>query len=272
MPYSDLLNSKLDDLSTTAGNAVADLSGVVAGADVLASQFADVKNALEDLQQFVNEFKGGYYYTPVGLVAPFGGTFANRPPAGWLFCDGAEYSTTTYADLYAVIGTSFGSGTGTFKVPDLRSRAPVGATDQASGSAPALGNDANGTVLPVRVLGASVGAVSVPEHLHSISSWSTTDNAGGHTHTIHGVGDHSHSYTRTDFAASGINHASGGSYSRLSLSQVGVGTSNAGAHSHGMDSGGAHNHTIPATNTLNAGAGSHGVVQPSLVLSFIIKA
>ena len=270
MPYSDLLNSKLSDLSTTAGNAVADLSGVVAGADVLASQFSDVKNALEDLQQFVNEFKGGYYYTPVGLVAPFGGTFANRPPAGWLFCDGAAYSTTTYSDLFAVIGTSFGSGSGTFKVPDLRSRVPVGATDQVSGSAPALGIDANGTTLPVRALGAGVGAVSVPEHSHPINAWATTDGAGSHAHTIHGVGDHAHSINATREV---IGRASGGStFGKWDDSGAYRATNNAGAHSHGMDAAGAHNHTIPATNTQNAGAGNHGVVQPSLVLSFIIKA
>jgi microcystin-dependent protein len=42
------------------------------------------------------------------------------PPAGWLLCDGASVSRTTYANLFAAIGTTYG-GTGTvFNLPDLR--------------------------------------------------------------------------------------------------------------------------------------------------------
>ena len=41
-------------------------------------------------------------------------------PAGWLECNGASLSTSTYADLYGVLGTVFGSGSGTFNLPDLR--------------------------------------------------------------------------------------------------------------------------------------------------------
>lgn len=52
----------------------------------------------------------------------------NLPPAGWVFCDGGELSRTTYAALFAVIGTTYGAGNGvdTFNVPDFRSRVPVG--------------------------------------------------------------------------------------------------------------------------------------------------
>lgn len=54
-----------------------------------------------------------------GVIFPFGGTTA---PAGFLMCDGASYSRTAYASLFAVIGTAFGDGDGstTFNVPDLR--------------------------------------------------------------------------------------------------------------------------------------------------------
>ena len=48
---------------------------------------------------------------------------------GWLLCNGAAISRTTYADLYAVISTTWGTGDGstTFNVPDMRGRFPVGA-------------------------------------------------------------------------------------------------------------------------------------------------
>lgn len=49
------------------------------------------------------------------------------PPTGWLYCDGQTLSTTTYARLYSAIGTNFGTdGAGTFRVPDLRQRFPLG--------------------------------------------------------------------------------------------------------------------------------------------------
>jgi len=45
-------------------------------------------------------------------------------PSGWLECNGAAVSRTTYADLYAKIGTSHGQGDGTttFNIPDYRGR------------------------------------------------------------------------------------------------------------------------------------------------------
>lgn len=56
---------------------------------------------------------------PVGTIAPFAGP-ASSIPAGWLHCNGASLSTTAYPDLFAVIGTGWGGGGSTFRVPDLR--------------------------------------------------------------------------------------------------------------------------------------------------------
>lgn len=55
---------------------------------------------------------------PTGLIASFGGSTA---PDGWLVCDGSAVSRTDYADLFAVIGTTYGSGDGnsTFNLPDI---------------------------------------------------------------------------------------------------------------------------------------------------------
>src|SRR5260221_14133994 len=45
-----------------------------------------------------------------------------------LLCDGREVSRTDFADLFAAIGTSYGtpSGSSVFKIPDYRARFPVG--------------------------------------------------------------------------------------------------------------------------------------------------
>jgi microcystin-dependent protein len=74
----------------------------------------DVNGRIQDKTGFVS---------PVGSVIAFAGSTA---PDGWLLCDGSNYSSANYPDLYAVIGTSFGSTGGYFHVPDLRTRVPVG--------------------------------------------------------------------------------------------------------------------------------------------------
>lgn len=63
--------------------------------------------------------------TPVGAIMPYGG---DSDPAYWLICDGRAVSRTDYAELFAVIGTTYGIGDGstTFNIPDLRGRVAVG--------------------------------------------------------------------------------------------------------------------------------------------------
>lgn len=71
---------------------------------------------------------------PAGTILPFGGTSA---PSGYLIADGYAVSRTTYANLFAAIGTAFGSGNGstTFNLPDLRGQFLRG-VDGAAGRDP----------------------------------------------------------------------------------------------------------------------------------------
>jgi microcystin-dependent protein len=56
---------------------------------------------------------------PAGMISAFGNSTA---PTGWLQCNGAAVSRTTYADLFTAIGTVYGTGDGstTFNVPEIR--------------------------------------------------------------------------------------------------------------------------------------------------------
>lgn len=47
---------------------------------------------------------------------------AETAPVGWVKANGAEVSRTAYADLFSVVGTTYGTGNGstTFNLPDLR--------------------------------------------------------------------------------------------------------------------------------------------------------
>lgn len=54
--------------------------------------------------------------TPIGSVKAYAGATV---PKSWLLCNGGSYSQTTYAALYAVVGTTFGGGGGNFNVPNI---------------------------------------------------------------------------------------------------------------------------------------------------------
>jgi microcystin-dependent protein len=73
---------------------------------------------MANLQDIVNR-------SEVGAIKPWTKATA---PAGYLLCDGTAVSRTTYADLFAVIATTYGVGDGstTFNVPDLQGKMPQG--------------------------------------------------------------------------------------------------------------------------------------------------
>ena len=56
---------------------------------------------------------------PIGAIVPYAGA---TTPVGWLLCDGAAVSRTQYAQLFAIVGVTYGAGDGvlTFNLPDLR--------------------------------------------------------------------------------------------------------------------------------------------------------
>jgi microcystin-dependent protein len=96
---------------------------------------------------------------PAGAVMSFAG---NSAPDGWLLCCGQLVNKVDYEDLYAAIGTTYGGTAGvSFRVPDLRARIPVGNSNVAGGSVPALGNDQNGLPLTVRATAAKGGREGV---------------------------------------------------------------------------------------------------------------
>jgi hypothetical protein len=67
----------------------------------------------------------GATLSPPGAVIDYAGIAI---PDGWLVCNGQAVSRTTYAALFATIGTVWGSGDGTttFNVPNLQKRFTVG--------------------------------------------------------------------------------------------------------------------------------------------------
>tara|TARA_B100001989_G_scaffold207014_1_gene155775 strand:- start:176 stop:2197 length:2022 start_codon:yes stop_codon:yes gene_type:complete len=112
--------------------------------------------------------KGDVAGTPIGQVIAWSGS-ASSLPAGYFLCDGSAVSRTTYADLFAIIGTTHGAGDGssTFNLPNLTDRFVVGAS-----------NSTGDTSYPGVSPGATGGSADaiVPTHKHSITD-------PGHFHT-----------------------------------------------------------------------------------------
>ena len=69
--------------------------------------------------------KNNDYRNMPGIIELWPGSTA---PEGWLLCNGQAVSRTTYANLFSVLGSTYGQGDGstTFNVPDLTGRVPVG--------------------------------------------------------------------------------------------------------------------------------------------------
>ena len=69
--------------------------------------------------QFVATAISSATFIPAGIMVAFG---MSTLPAGWLTCDGSAVSRSTYARLFNVIGTTWGSGDGstTVNLPECR--------------------------------------------------------------------------------------------------------------------------------------------------------
>ena len=109
-------------------------------------------------KKFLVEGEGGDTL-PIGAMLPYGNT---TPPENWLICDGSEVSRTTYAELFNVIGTSYGSGDGTttFNLPDKRGRVSVG-RNSSDTSFDVLGERGGAKTVTLTV-------DQMPKHTHNI--------------------------------------------------------------------------------------------------------
>ncbi len=219
-----------------------DALSLVAG-DVL---YANGANSLTRLAKGTN----GQYLTLSGGVPAWGtitipqavlpGTVAmfaaNMPPTGWLECNGAEVSRSTYAALFTAIGTTWGAGDGstTFLLPDLRGEFVRGWDNTR-------GIDSGRAF-------ASVQTDQNKSHTHGFSA--TTSSNGAHTHQLSG------------HVVSG---GGSGNYMAMNLSNNGGGVVNLNENTL---SSGAHTHTVSGTTGSDGGT---EVRVRNVALMFMIK-
>ena len=143
---------------------------------------------------------GGIEIVPAGTIVAFGGSTV---PTGYLACADAAVSRTTYARLFAVIGTSFGvgDGSGNFNLPDLRDRVPLGkgtnmstlgaVTTGIAASAVMASASKSDATTPTGTTGSTSATLSVTNATFATSAKDSSQssavsavNATGHTHSI----------------------------------------------------------------------------------------
>ena len=139
---------------------------------------------------------------PTGSVHLMATTTA---PSGYLKCNGAAVSRTTYADLFAIVGTTWGEGDGssTFNVPDLRGEFVRGWDDSrgvdssrsfaSSQSSANLQHNHTATAT-------STSSVTDPGHFHNVA-YSNSDSGDG---VIEESGVGLSGYEPTETATTGI--------------------------------------------------------------------
>lgn len=115
----------------------------------------------------------------IGTIIQYG---SDTIPEGWLLCDGSAVSRTTYADLYAVIGTTFGVGNGstTFNVPNLKGKVGVGK---------------DGTQTEFDTLGETGGSKELQAHSHKIYGTPNEGSISGEGYIASAVGNNAFNST-----------------------------------------------------------------------------
>jgi microcystin-dependent protein len=118
----------------------------------------------------------------------YGGTVL---PTGYLWCNGQAVSRTTYSALFAICGTTYGSGDGstTFNLPNMQEVVPMGRRTMGGASSPGLVTSASTGGSNANVLGAKGGAETntltedqLPPHAHDYetpSSYAASVGSGG---------------------------------------------------------------------------------------------
>ena len=172
---------------------------------------------------------------PTATIVPWS---SSSVPTGFLECNGANVSRSTYADLFGIIGTTYGAGDGssTFGLPDLQDNVAVGKSNNKN-------------------LGSTGGANTV----------TSTGNVGGSTAnatlSTAQLASHSHSVPPSNWGSNNPNQQFSGGYPQSPRSRP------SGKNTGNQGSGQGHSHNMSA----NFSGDATSVLQPYLTIIYIIK-
>jgi microcystin-dependent protein len=170
---------------------------------------------------------------PTATIVPWSDSSV---PSGFLECDGSAVSRSTYADLFAIVGTTYGSGDGstTFNVPDLQDNVAVG----KSGTKNLASTGGANTVTSTGNVGGSTANATL-----------STAQLASHAHGLN------------------ENNSGPGNDTRFDMNQPGAVSPGSARNSRNAGSGSGHSHNMSASFSGDATS----VLQPYLTVIYIIK-
>ena len=199
---------------------------------------------MANLQDIVNR-------SEVGAIKPWTKTTA---PDGYLLCDGSAVSRSTYADLFAVISTTYGAGDGstTFNVPQLQGKMPQG-YDGNTYNLAGTGGANTITVAVTNNQGVSSNttnnqSVTVTGNISNTSL--TTAQLASHNHNMNGPTI----YDGQSGGAGGPNYSVGNPGNPQTIASSGSGT----GHNHGHTLSGTLTGSVSVTSTLTGSVTATG--------------
>ena len=145
--------------------------------------YLDFDSIYESIEEHIREIEQGSIYVtkeefnnlvtvPIGAVQQFAGSTA---PDKYLICNGQAVSRTTYAELFNIIGTTYGAGNGstTFNVPNIQDRIPVGKS--STKNLGATGGSETNTIAKANLPNYTLYSES---HTHTYTGYTTTNSHG----------------------------------------------------------------------------------------------
>jgi len=201
---------------------------IIGGSNAVAGTFSTLTANATTVTTLTVLTGGGL--APTGSLTMWAGAVVS-PPTGWLACNGANVSRTTYSALFAVVGTTWGAGDGstTFTLPNLLNRFPVGA----------------GSTYALAATGGSANATLV-SHTHTATSTVTDPQ---HSHTIRG--------------------SIGGGNGQAQ--PAGAGTGNTTTYSEQGTNSASTGITVATTNSTEGASATNANLPPYVAVGFIIK-
>lgn len=196
----------------------------------------------------------------VGIIQPYGGSSA---PSGWLICDGSSELRADYPELFAVVGTAFGTADGThFNVPDMRGRFLRGMDDSVGRDPDRAGRtamNAGGNT------GDNVGTLQAEDHLSHNHTGTSGSSLGVTGHSVNESNVNlAHTHNTNQLSATpGATCAAAGGYSYPATAS----TSALGSHNHSVS---VDSHNLAHTHTITANGGNE--TRPlNAYVNYIIK-
>jgi microcystin-dependent protein len=188
---------------------------------------------------------------PTATIVPWSSASV---PSGFLECNGQAVSQSTYADLFAIIGTTYGDpGGGNFNVPDLQDNVAVGKSNNK-----ALASTGGANTTPVTPSGNVATNINVTGNVAGSTANATLSTAQ--------LASHSHTYPSGPFSPG---WPAGIEPQRLGPQQPSSNTGSGSGHSHNMSANfsGSGN----ASSNFSGSEVNPSVLQPYLTVIYIIK-